>query len=407
MADTIVTDAARVPHDEGLPNIADGNEDWGSAGLQMLLSQAVQSGSYVRSDGEMTFTNHDGANDQADVSAGVAYIALTGETVDVQSVLGGSSAPNYDTTITAATMPAICCILPNATTVALQDSTLSDVWLAYATDGTVSGVSAGDIYLRSDDTGSVTAPPHPSVKLGEVNPDDSTADVLDNRFGSPTFDSATMHEALHGGIGDGVDYLNPFWLPETDYFYHIYSAAADLYLKQLSGSGQVSNIVGRLELATGSTSGSHARCYSNQAYGAGAREGDWAKDNKIRFSFRNLDDDTDMTMYINNGQRVQNDLSSYGLKMENGDLHVFSYDGSTESLSTLISNPGIGNFDVFCEYDAGEEVRANVNGNTASVTSNLPTGATGAVNWFELHVENHSGVDRRIRCTPVQVVMGL
>lgn len=205
MADQVVSDAALVPHDEGLPNIADGNEDWGSAGLQMLLSQAVQSGSYARSDTELTFTNHDGANNEVDVTAGVAYLAMTGETVDVQSVLGGSSPPAYDTTITAATLPAICVIVPSTqANLALQDNTLSQVWLAYATDGAVAGVSAGDVYLRSDDTGSVTAPPHPNVELGSVNPDNAGADTLINRFGSPTFENVTVNDTVTApNVGDG------------------------------------------------------------------------------------------------------------------------------------------------------------------------------------------------------------
>lgn len=32
------------------------------------------------------------------------------------------------------------------------------------------------MYLRSDDTGSVTAPSHPHIQLGEANPDDSAQD---------------------------------------------------------------------------------------------------------------------------------------------------------------------------------------------------------------------------------------
>jgi len=214
MADTVVTDAALVPSDEGLPNIADGNEDWGSAGLQMLLGQAVQSGSYARSDTELDFAGHDGTNDTVDVQPGVAYLALTGETIDVQSALGGSSPPSYDTTIAAATMPAICAVVPTAITVPLQDSTASQVWLAYATDSAVGGVSAGDVYLRSDDTGSVTAPPHPSVELGSANPDNAGADTLLSRFGSPTFNDGTFTSLSTESLKlNGSDIIvTPGWL---------------------------------------------------------------------------------------------------------------------------------------------------------------------------------------------------
>jgi len=91
MADQIVGDATPVIQDEGLPNITDGNEDWGSAGLRMILGMLVDSdGSYVRSDSEFTFTNHDGTNDTVDVTAGVAYLSLSGETVEFQTGLGGA-----------------------------------------------------------------------------------------------------------------------------------------------------------------------------------------------------------------------------------------------------------------------------------------------------------------------------
>lgn len=198
MADTVVSDAVRFPVDEGFPNIADGNESWDSAGYLMALGQAVDSGSYVRSDSELTFTGHDGTSDQVDVTGGIAYLDLSGITLNVQSGLGGSSPPAYDTALPS--LPAIMVALPS--TVAdldVQDSTLSQVWLAYATDGTVTGVSAGDVYLRSDDTGSESAPPHPSVELGSANPDDASADTLSNRFGSPEFDSVTAGDGTIGG----------------------------------------------------------------------------------------------------------------------------------------------------------------------------------------------------------------
>jgi hypothetical protein len=102
----------------------------------------------------VTTRGSDDTNDQMDVTAGVAYVSLAGETVDVQSTLGGLSAPSYETTITASTMPAICVVVPSTqTNLDAQAGTLSSVWLAYVTDGTVTGVSAGQVYLRSEDTG--------------------------------------------------------------------------------------------------------------------------------------------------------------------------------------------------------------------------------------------------------------
>lgn len=167
--------------DEGLGSIPDGEEDWNSVGSRLLMTQAADSPSYVKTDSELTFTGHDGTNDTVDVTAGVAFLDLSGVTVTVQSGKGGSSPPPYDVTLPEG--PNVPVVVPNGETdIPLQDSTLSAVWLAYATDGAVSDVSPGDVYLRSDDTGSVTAPPHPSVKLGEANPDNAGADTLANRY---------------------------------------------------------------------------------------------------------------------------------------------------------------------------------------------------------------------------------
>lgn len=215
MADTVITDAIAFPHDEGLPNIANRNETWDSAGLLMMLAQAVDSDSYVRSDTELDFTGHDGTNDTVDVQPGVAYLSMAGESVDVQSTRGGSIPPAYDTTLP--TLPAIAVIVPSAVTVAVQSGTLSQVWVAYATDGTVTGVDAGEIYVRSDDTGSVTAPPHPSVELGSANPDDAGADTLGNRFADPNLrvngitisdiDESTIDAADLSGSGSSNEFL--------------------------------------------------------------------------------------------------------------------------------------------------------------------------------------------------------
>lgn len=191
MTDTVISDAHRYPQDEGLPNLTDGtSETIDSAGSVMALAQAVDSDSYVRSDSELTFAGHDGTNDQVDVTAGIAYLDLAGETVTVQSGIGKdnfSSPPAYDTTLP--TLPAIMVVVP--TTVAnlsVASASTNDVWLAYATDGTVTGVSTGDVWLRHGS--GLTAPPHPNVKVGTVNPDDSTADVLTNR--GPSMDTLAV-----------------------------------------------------------------------------------------------------------------------------------------------------------------------------------------------------------------------
>lgn len=171
MADTVVSDAAVFPQDEGLPNITDGSESWGSAGHLSLLATATANGPF-HYDG-LGFTAHDATNDTVDVAAGISVLDLGTTSVSTQSGLGGSSPPAYDTALSRA--GALVVELPTATTLSMTASALNPVWIAYATDGTVTGVAAGDVYFRHGSA--ETAPPHPNIKLGETNPDDSTQDI--------------------------------------------------------------------------------------------------------------------------------------------------------------------------------------------------------------------------------------
>lgn len=197
MTDSVVSDALVFPHDEGLPNISDGDETWDSAGFLMLLALAADGGSFIRSDTEMTFTGHDGANDQVDVAAGVAFLDLTGEAVSVQSTRGGSTPPAYDTALPS--LPSVAVVLPtNKTNLTVTASTLNDFWLAYDTDGTGPG-AAGSVYIRHGS--GLSAPSHPSVKIGQANPDNAGTDVLDNRFGSPTLGQPTFDRGFVDGAG--------------------------------------------------------------------------------------------------------------------------------------------------------------------------------------------------------------
>lgn len=174
MADTVVSDAVKFPQDDGFANISDGSEPWGSAGYLSLMSIGTANGKFIH-DG-LTFTGHDATNDQVDVNPGVAVLDLNeGPAVDVQSALGGSSAPAYDTTLSA-TGAMVVALPTTVTNLDVVDAQTNPIWVAYATDGTVTGVSSGDVYLRHENGGAVSAPPHPSIKIGEANPNDSTQD---------------------------------------------------------------------------------------------------------------------------------------------------------------------------------------------------------------------------------------
>lgn len=173
MADTVISDAVVFPQDEGMnDNLSDGNETWDSAGYLEALAEFEGEEGYAKNG--LTFSGHDGANDQVDVDAGRAYVKLSAP--DVQSTLGGGSPPSYDTTLSDG-VPLLVELPTTVTDLDVVDSQLNPIWLAYATDGNVTGVSTGDVYLRHENGGSVTSPPHPSIKLGEANPDDASADT--------------------------------------------------------------------------------------------------------------------------------------------------------------------------------------------------------------------------------------
>ena len=205
MTDYVVSDGYKYPQDEGLPNIGASSKNWHSAGHLMLLAQAVNGGSFVRTGG-LTFSGHDAANDQVNIDSGIAYLDLSGETVNIQPDTTGSGAaePAHDTAVPQ--LPAIMVALPTGQSdVDLQDSTLTDVWVAYATDGNVTNVSAGDVWVRTDHDGGQSAPPHPSVKIGQSNPDNSSEDTLLNRGWERFLKDGESHEIdvaeLAGGLG--------------------------------------------------------------------------------------------------------------------------------------------------------------------------------------------------------------
>jgi len=193
MTDTVIADALQFPQDEGLAaGIADGHENYPSAGYFGGLAEAVGTDAFVQHG--LGFTNHDGAADEVDVAAGRAFVRVS--SVDVQTGLGGSTAPSYDATLSNPIF--LMLDLPTgAADLAVSSGTANPVWLAFAADGAVSNIEVEDIYLRHGS--GETAPPHPSVKLGETNPDSPGADTLANR--GPTFDEATIVDVLTDAAG--------------------------------------------------------------------------------------------------------------------------------------------------------------------------------------------------------------
>lgn len=201
MADQVISSATIFPQDEGFGSIADGNEPWTSAGYVGGLAQAVGESGYVHA--SLGFTGHSSANDTVTVDPGRAFVFVSN--AGVQSTTGGASSPSYDTSMTA-DVPVMVNVPQSVTGVSLQGSTVSSVWLAYDTDGTGPS-AAGTAYIRSDDTGMVSAPSHPNVTLGGANPDDASADTRTNDNPTETFKSLTTDDftttnepSLTGGL---------------------------------------------------------------------------------------------------------------------------------------------------------------------------------------------------------------
>lgn len=192
MATKLIGDAVAFDQDEGFAGIAAGSERWHSAGYLNALARFVGTSGFV--DAGLTFSGHDAANDEVDIEPGRCFVvAATGTMqVDVQSTVGGTASPAYDTTLQGA-IPILIEVPTKVTGVSLQDSTASDVWIAYDNDGTGPG-SAGSVYVQSDDTGGVSAPSHPSVKLGAADPDDSSNDTRANDNPTETFKSVTTEK---------------------------------------------------------------------------------------------------------------------------------------------------------------------------------------------------------------------
>lgn len=202
MTDTVVTTALTFPHDEGLPNISDGSETWESAGFQMALAQTTESESYIRNDVDLAFTNHNGTDNTVELTPGLAYLNLGGETVNVQSTLGGDDPPAYDTTLPGD--PGLMVVAPATIgPLSLTSATVNDVWLAYATDNSVTGISPGDIWVRHG-SGLSAPTAHPHVKVGTVNPDGPSTDALLNRYPRPTFETTTIRDTETDPTSDGV-----------------------------------------------------------------------------------------------------------------------------------------------------------------------------------------------------------
>jgi hypothetical protein len=171
MADTNLVDAVVFPQDDG-SGVADGQEDYDSAGWFALLSRYKGDGNYVGEDttGNPTlqFNDVDTTNNEFDIGTGYAYI---NDSVSVQS----GAQTSYDTNLPN-DVPYVV-TLPDEVTNLSLDAGTNDVWLA------VDPTANDSVYVRHG--GGLSAPSDPSVKLGTI--DASTgSDTRPNDLANPT-----------------------------------------------------------------------------------------------------------------------------------------------------------------------------------------------------------------------------
>lgn len=179
MATTSVSDAVVVPQAKGTGL---SSEDDALDAASAALIAGYVGGEYVG--GGLTFSGHDGTNDIVNVDPGYAYVVDDSTSTAGSRGSGGNpqiqstSSSGYDTEVP--NNPVYLVVLPTSVTIDLSDSTLNQVWLNI-TDVT----SNNAVEIRSDGGGGTTAAPSDTyLKLGEANPDDSTADVRSNDFDS-------------------------------------------------------------------------------------------------------------------------------------------------------------------------------------------------------------------------------
>lgn len=176
MATKDITDAVVVPQGPGT-GLGSDDDRIDSATVSLLCRYARPSSYHDM----LTFSGHDGTNDQFDLSAGIVWIQDDSTSTSGSRGSGGnpqiqsSVSTGYDTEVPID--PGYLVIIPSSVVdIPVSDSVMNDVWVNI-TDVT----SNNAVEVRTSGGGGTTSAPSDTfVKIGQVNPDDSTADILEN-----------------------------------------------------------------------------------------------------------------------------------------------------------------------------------------------------------------------------------
>jgi hypothetical protein len=193
MATTTVPDAVVFPQSTGTGLAS--NADQADAILFSALAQ-YQGGEYVNTRllSGIPFSNHDGTNDTVDVGPGVCY--LRDNSSSTSNDRDGSGDPQGESSTSSGFDFSFAdhhyvVVLPTAVTISVSNGTLNGVYID------VDPTSNNSVSIEHDGS-SAASPGATTLKIGETNPDDATADTRANddpalRARSVGTDTATVN----------------------------------------------------------------------------------------------------------------------------------------------------------------------------------------------------------------------
>ena len=204
MTTTTVSDAVILPQSQGTG--LSGENATIDAAINGVLNRYV-GGEYVDTTYStgLAFQNHDGTNDTVEVGPGIVFIQDNSTSTGGERSSGGnpqaesSTTSGYDTELPEGHTYAV--LFPTATQISVSDSTLNEVYVD------IDDVTANNSVNLEHDGSTTASPSNTSLKIGETNPDDASADTRTNDDATPTFSGLTVNgttdtDALNAGSVD-------------------------------------------------------------------------------------------------------------------------------------------------------------------------------------------------------------
>lgn len=201
-------------------------------------------------------------------------------------------------------------------------------------------------------------------------------------------DPLSVERVVNSEIGDSVNYIDPFWMTRTNclwYYRHAWDSS-DGFGNPTTGSGSATVVNNNLRVQTGATDGSTARHIPLHLPGA-SRGWRWENPTECRFLF-DVEDAKVEGVYVVMGSIDKGSLTNnhIGFGVEsNGDFVGTVADGTTRNTLTIVADAewSVSQlFDVRFALDpTNDEVEFFHDGESqGTLSSNVPTGTTGAAN---------------------------